>query len=280
MTTSMVAPPTGPSDSRGLERFTNSEFSVELLPHGDSFKVVAVGVAHALGFYSAKDMLRTVPDAEKGWELAPTPGGEQQVHVLLEPGFYRVIGQRQAARVKDQTVREQVERFQSWVYGDVLPSIRKHGRYDLARPMTPALPQDYEEALVHLLDKVRENKQLESRVRELEPSAQAWDVLASAAGDYSLRDSAFILNRDPAIDTGQQRLMKLIRALNMVDRNDVPYARHASHLTERAQSYTQPRTKEEVLAKPQIRITAQGLRYLHGKLGGEGPLQLPMREAG
>jgi len=147
------------------------------------------------------------------------------------------------------------------------------------RGQSPALPQDYEEALVHLLDKVRENKQLESRVRELEPSAQAWDVLASAAGDYSLRDSAFILNRDPAIDTGQQRLMKLIRALGMVDRNDVPYARHASHLTERAQSYTHPRTQEEVLAKPQIRITVQGLRYLHGKLGGEGPLQLPMRDA-
>lgn len=119
----------------------------------------------------------------------------------------------------------------------------------------------------------------ELKVRELEPSAQAWDVLASAAGDYSLRDSAFILNRDPAIDTGQQRLMKLIRALNMVDRNDVPYARHASHLTERAQSYTHPRTQEEVLAKPQIRITVQGLRYLHGKLGGEGSLQLPMRDA-
>jgi prophage antirepressor-like protein len=279
MTTSMVAPPTGPGDSRGLERFTNSEFSVELLPHGDSFKVVATGVAHALGFYSAKDMLRTVPDAEKGWEIAPTPGGEQQVHVLLEPGFYRVIGQRQAARVKDQIVREQVERFQSWVYGEVLPSIRKHGRYDLARPTPPALPQDYEEALVHLLDKVRENKQLESKVRELEPAAQAWDVLASATGDFSLRDAAFILNRDPAISTGQNRLLRSIREFDMVDRNGVPYAKHATHLVERATSYIHPHTEEPTLSK-QIRVTVQGLRYLHRRLGGEGPLQLPLPEAG
>lgn len=131
----MVASPDDPDESRAVERFTNSEFAVEMLPDGDSFKVAASGVASALGFHSAKDMLRTVPDGEKGWEIAPTPGGEQQVWVLTEPGFYRVIGQRQASRVKDPAVREQVERFQSWVYGDVLPSLRKHGRYEV--PVAP-----------------------------------------------------------------------------------------------------------------------------------------------
>lgn len=115
-----------------IERFTNGEFDIELLADGDSFKLVASGVAHALGFHAAKDMLRTVPDAEKGWETAPTPGGDQQVWMLKEPGFYRVIGQRQAARVKDPTVRAQVERFQSWVYGEVLPTLRKHGSYSVA----------------------------------------------------------------------------------------------------------------------------------------------------
>lgn len=120
-----------------IERFTNSEFNIELVPHGDSFKVVASGVAHALGFHSARDMLRTVPDDEKGWELAPTPGGEQEVHILLEAGFYRVIGQRQAKRISDEEVREQVKRFQSWVYGDVLPSLRKHGRYEASPSPQP-----------------------------------------------------------------------------------------------------------------------------------------------
>lgn len=141
------------------------------------------------------------------------------------------------------------------------------------RATAPALPQDYEEALVHLLDKVRENKQLETKVKELEPSAQAWDVLASASGDFSLRDAAFILNRDPNINTGQQRLMKLIRALGMVDRNGIPYAKHGQHLTERPQTYTHPHTGEETLARPQIRVTVLGLRYLHGKLGGAAPLR-------
>lgn len=147
------------------------------------------------------------------------------------------------------------------------------------RSQPPALPQDYEEALVHLLSKVRENKQLATRVRELEPAAQAWDVLASAAGDYSLRDAAFILNRDPAISTGQNRLLRSIRDLDMIDRNGVPYAKHATHLVERATSYNHPHTGEAVLSK-QLRVTVQGLRYLHKRLGGEGPLQLPLPQAG
>ncbi|MEU5772672.1 phage antirepressor KilAC domain-containing protein [Streptomyces venezuelae] len=112
------------------------------------------------------------------------------------------------------------------------------------------------------------------KLKELEPSAQAWDVLASAEGDYSLRDAAFILNRDSAISTGQNRLLRTIREFGMVDRNNVPYAKHAAHLVERPTSYEHPRTKETVLSK-QLRVTVQGLRYLHRRMGGAGPLQLP-----
>ncbi|MFD7661035.1 phage antirepressor KilAC domain-containing protein [Streptomyces sp. NPDC059788] len=145
---------------------------------------------------------------------------------------------------------------------------------------TPALPQDYEEALVALLGKVREAKALESKVKELEAPAAAWNVLADASGDYCLRDAAFILNRDPAISTGQQRLMKFIRTLGMVDRNGTPYAKHAAHLTERPQTYLHPQTREVMLARPQIRITVRGLQYLHRRLGGVAPLRYDQPELG
>lgn len=148
------------------------------------------------------------------------------------------------------------------------------------QPAAPALPADYEEALVALLGKVRDNKELTAKVAELEPAAQAYEVLASAKGDYSLRDAAYILNRDPGIQTGQNRLMVSIRKFQMVGR-DVPYASHQTHLTQRAQSYKDRESGEELLAKPQLRITVAGLRYLHKRLGGQAPLrfdQLPFAE--
>lgn len=51
---------------------------------------------------------------------------------LTEAGFYRALGQRQAARIADAELRERVERFQSWTYGIVLPQIRKTGSYNTA----------------------------------------------------------------------------------------------------------------------------------------------------
>ncbi|WP_051790989.1 BRO-N domain-containing protein [Amycolatopsis jejuensis] len=115
-----------------IQLFNNGEFELHVTPDGDSFTVSAPGIARALGFHSAKDMLRTVPDRNKGWETAPTPGGNQKVWHLTEPGFYRVLGQRQPARIKNLVVREQVERFQDWIYSEVLPALRRGGRYERA----------------------------------------------------------------------------------------------------------------------------------------------------
>jgi prophage antirepressor-like protein len=229
---------------------------------------VASDYAKTLGYRDAANALRLLDENEKGTQIVSTPGGPQQMKVIYEDGMWELIFRSSLPGAK--AIKSRVKA--------ILREIRETGSYSAAESAAPALPQDYEEALVHLLGKVRENKQLESRVRELEPSAQAWDVLAAAEGDYSLRDAAFILNRDPAISTGQNRLLRSIREFGMVDRNDVPYAKHSAHLVERPTSYEHPRTKETVLSK-QLRVTVQGLRYLHRRLGGEGPLQLDQNAA-
>lgn len=112
-----------------IQVFENQEFQLHVTPAGDSFRVDAPGLAKALGFHSARDMVRSIPDSEKGWEIAPTLGGDQRAWYVTEPGFYRAVGQRQAIRIKDAAAREKVTRFQEWVYGEVLPSIRRTGGY-------------------------------------------------------------------------------------------------------------------------------------------------------
>lgn len=136
------------------------------------------------------------------------------------------------------------------------------------------LPGDYEEALVALLGKVRENKALAAENEELRPSAEAWDVLASADPDYSAREAAYILNRDPSISTGQNRLLNELRRMRVIDSRDVPYANHERHVRLRPRTYTNRATNKEHAAKSQVRITAEGLAYLHKKLGGTAPLDL------
>lgn len=111
--------------------FNNGEFELRVREDGDSFIVEAPGLARALGVRDATNMLRSIPDEEKGSSIASTPGGDQEVLHVKEPGFYRAIGQRQAARIKNESVRAQVVRFQNWVYREVLPAIRRNGSYEL-----------------------------------------------------------------------------------------------------------------------------------------------------
>lgn len=230
---------------------------------------VAKDATTILGYRTANDATRWLDDDEKGTHRVRTPGGEQNVAIVNEPGLYSLILRSKLPQAKA---------FKRWVTHEVIPAIRKTGSYSaVPREMTKL------EALQAAIESEQGRLAAEARVAELEPSAQAWDVLASANGDFSLRDSAFILNRDPNINTGQQRLMKLIRSLGMVDRNGIPYAKHATHLTERPQTYIHPHTGEDTLARPQIRVTVLGLRYLHGKLGGIAPLrfeQLPLDQTG
>lgn len=132
-----------------------------------------------------------------------------------------------------------------------------------------------EDEIVHraLAITTRKVESLTAKVEELAPAAAAWESLADAEGDYSLREAAQILSRDPAINTGQNRLAKSLREVGLLDRRGEPYQSHINHVRRRPTAYTHPHTGEPKLSS-QLRITVSGLRYLHGKLGGTRPLRL------
>lgn len=111
-----------------------------------------------------------------------------------------------------------------------------------------------------------------ARIAELEPAATAWTALAGSAGDYSLRDAAQILDRDPAISTGQNRLARDLRRLGWTDLGGMPYQRvvDQGYLRSRLRSSRHPRTGVPVPREPQVRITPKGLARLHQVLGGTG----------
>jgi len=82
---------------------------------------VAADVASALQYLTAKDMARNLDDDEKGRQIVPTLGGDQEMLVINESGLYSAILRSRKAEAK---------RFKKWVTAEVLPAIRKHGRYE------------------------------------------------------------------------------------------------------------------------------------------------------
>lgn len=224
--------------------------------------VVAEDFTPRLGYSRARDALRMVDEDEKGAQIVRTPGGDQSVSVLYEDGIWELIFLSRRAEAK--AIKKRVKA--------ILRQIRETGHYGAAPRFE--IPQTYAEALRLAATQSEEIEQQRRVLAVTGPKAQAWDTLASADPDYSVREAAYILNRDPAIDTGQNRLFVQMRAMRVIDSRDIPYANHARHVKLRARSFTNRATNEETAAKPQVRITAEGLAYLHKRLGGTAPLRL------
>lgn len=225
---------------------------------------VAADVTFVLGYSNGRDAVaKHVREHQKGMSRIATPSGDQMMTVISEGGLYRLMLRANTALADE---------FQDWVTDEVLPAVRATGSYSVQH----ALPQTFAEALRELASTVEAKDLAEARAAELEPAANSWTALAEAGGDYSVRDAAQILHRDPAIDTGQKRLFAYLREIGWLDASNTPYQRHidVGRLSQRVtRGYDNTRTGEHV-GTTQPRITTKGLHELHRLLGGRGPLLL------
>jgi prophage antirepressor-like protein len=115
-------------------------------------KPVANDVAKALGFKDpANAVSRLVKDKNKGVCKIQTPGGIQSVTVLEEAGIYQLIF---SSRLPS------AEKFQDWVFEEVLPAIRKTGTYS-AKPVQELLPiNDIKEVMLAVYGHTKINEYL------------------------------------------------------------------------------------------------------------------------
>lgn len=106
--------------------FSNGEFEVAFIPHGDSYRINAALVARQLGHREAYNLVRTLDADEKvlvkGSSGLRTPD-DQGVWFLTEPGFYKAVGQRNTNLIKDPKARDFAIRFQRWVFHEVVPTM-------------------------------------------------------------------------------------------------------------------------------------------------------------
>lgn len=82
---------------------------------------VAADVSAALEYRDAGNMARNLDEDEKGTQIVSTLGGAQEMLVINQSGLYSAILRSRKAEAK---------RFKKWVTAEVLPAIRKHGRYE------------------------------------------------------------------------------------------------------------------------------------------------------
>ena len=113
---------------------------------------VAVDICKILGIKNVARTLSRLKKNEKGIHTVNTLGGPQEMLIVNEPGLYRLIFSSR---------KPEAEKFQDWVYHEVLPSIRKNGYYEFKKS-----------------DKVEENlKKAFSILADLDAKGIEWDFV-------------------------------------------------------------------------------------------------------
>ena len=129
------------SDSM-LQVFEGSEIRIVERSDGE-FWWVASDVCRAIEIKNVSDSLDRLEDDEKGIATSDTLGGEQDMLCVSEPGLYSLIFTSRKAAAK---------RFKRWVLHEVLPSIRKTGRYE--SPRTEPAPLPFRQVAVETTDAI------------------------------------------------------------------------------------------------------------------------------
>lgn len=152
-------------------------------------------IARALGYSRPNDAVSAHCRATVK-RSTPISGKMQEINYISEGDVYRLIVSSKLPAA---------EKFERWVFDEVLPSIRKHGLYaideiianpDMAIAALQALKEEREKRLAAELDKAV----LTQQVAELRPKASYYDLILQCASllsvteiskDYGMSAKAF-----------------------------------------------------------------------------------------
>lgn len=198
---------------------------------------VASDVGEVLGILKVRNTIANYDDDEKGACIVGTLGGKQEMIVLTEAGLYRLIMQSRSADAKD---------FRRWVTHEVLPTIRKTGKYESVNQV---------DDISHL---IASTKALIAKIEADRPKVEVYDKLIDASGLMSIATAA------KELGTGQRRLYANLRERKILKSDNVPYQDYIER------GYFQVKTAVINIGKGKTKqhaqpfVTAKGLAWLAG----------------
>ena len=198
-----------------VKTFVNEEFgSVRTIEENGKILFCGSDVAKALGYRRPKDAITAHCKGAVKRRLL-TNGGAQEMKMITEGDVYRLITHSRLPYA---------EKFESWIFDDVLPTIRKTGGYVSNENMFienyfPFLEEPYQKLFRLQMTAIRK---LNERIRHDQP-------LVDFANHVSNTDNLIDMNAmaklaaDEHFKIGRTRLFRWLKYMGVLMANNLPY---------------------------------------------------------
>lgn len=258
-----------------IEVFTKAEFGeLRTVNVGDKIMFVASDVAKMLGYSNPR---KAIIDHCKGVTKRDTltNGGIQAINFIPEGDVYRLITHSKLPAA---------EKFESWVFDEVLPSIRKHGAYmteDIIKKVI-AKPDFIIQLATELKKEQEQNKQLtetcsqqQQVIGELKPKADYVDKI--------LKSDSLVTITQIAKDYGMsgQGMNKVLHDLHIIyscNRQWLLYSQHQAKGYTFSETVDIPREDGTTKVVMNTKWTQKGRLFLYETLKKRNLLPLIERK--
>ena len=253
--------------SNEIQSFSNDQFGTVRAVRGDDGEPLFVAKDVCAALSIAPTAASRLDDDEKGLRLTQTPGGEQNVLLVTEPGFYKLVMRSRKPEAKA---------FQRWVTHEVLPALRREGGYMVARE--DETPEETMARALLLAQGTMERQKrriagLEAENEAMRPKALFADAVAASDGTCLVGEFAKML-RQNGVDIGQNRLFAMLREdgyLGKAGQNrNVPTQRSMEMGLFRIKETAITHADGHVTINRTPKLTGKGQRYFLERYGKTG----------
>lgn len=162
-----------------LMLFNNEEFGeIRSLLIDNEPWFVGKDVASALGYKEPRSAIsKKVDNEDRGVAKMETPSGIQEMTIINESGLYSLILSSKLPSAK---------KFKRWVTHEVLPSLRKTGKYEIqTNNELPQLLNDMTQLVKDMGDRIeKQNIQINEQDRQIEEIKHLVGIRAKDVFDY------------------------------------------------------------------------------------------------
>lgn len=183
---------------------------------------VAKDVAEVLGYSDTDQAIRKHCKCAELLKAVDSTGLEINSRGMI------IIPERDIYRLVMKSKLPAAEKFENWVVSDVLPTIRKTGKYDI---LESRIPRTLPEALRAYANEVEKNELLlieNNKKQELiikqEPKVAAFETFIGSKDCLGIGVVAKVLGKE--FKLGEKRLFKILRENKVLDSNNVAYQKY------------------------------------------------------